>query len=46
MRAIHGGKTKNDQIDAGKIARLLKGGNFPLAYVTPSAGRSPTSCWA
>jgi transposase len=27
MKAIHGGKAKNDRIDAGKIARLLKGGN-------------------
>src|SRR5215468_4397075 len=33
MKAIHGGKAKNDRIDAGKIARLLKGGTFPLAYV-------------
>ena len=32
MKAIHGGKTKNDKIDAYKIARLLRGGNFPLAY--------------
>jgi transposase len=31
MKAIHGGKAKNDQIDAGKIARLLRGGTFPLA---------------
>jgi hypothetical protein len=32
MRAIHGGKTKNDKIDFYKIASLLKGGNFPVAY--------------
>ena len=25
MKAIHGGKAKNDRIDAGKIARLLRG---------------------
>jgi hypothetical protein len=31
MKAIHGGKAKNDPIDAGKIARLLRGGTFPLA---------------
>ena len=31
MKAIHGGKTKNDKIDSFKIAKLLKGGNFPLA---------------
>jgi transposase len=35
MKAIHGGKTKNDQIDAGKIAALLRGGVFPQAYVYP-----------
>jgi len=28
MKAIHGGKAKNDKIDARKIAHLLKGGNF------------------
>lgn len=35
MRAIYGGKAKNDKIDAQKIAFLLKGGNFPLAYTYP-----------
>ena len=39
MKAIHGGKAKNDQIDANKIARLLRGGNFPLAYVYPKGMR-------
>jgi transposase len=39
MKAIHGGKAKSDRIDAGKIARLLKGGNFPLAYVYPQGMR-------
>ena len=29
MKAIHGGKTKNDKSDSYKIAMLLKGGNFP-----------------
>jgi transposase len=33
MKAIHGGKDKNDKIDAHKIAVLLRGGMFPLAYV-------------
>jgi hypothetical protein len=33
MKAIHGGKAKNDDIDADKIARLLRGGNIPVAYV-------------
>jgi transposase len=39
MKAIHGGKAKNDRIDAGKIARLLRGGNFPIAYVYPKGMR-------
>ena len=33
MKAIHGGKAKNDKIDSYKIAKLIRGGNFPLAYV-------------
>jgi transposase len=39
MKLIHGAKAKNDKIDAGKIARLLRGGNFPLAYVYPRGMR-------
>jgi transposase len=39
MKAIHGAKAKNDRIDANKIARLLRGGNFPLAYVYPAGMR-------
>jgi transposase len=39
MRAIHGGKAKNDRIDAGKIARRLRGGTFPLAYAYPKGMR-------
>jgi transposase len=39
MKAIHGGKSKNDLIDAGKIATLLRGGAFPQAYVYPKAMR-------
>src|SRR5258708_2355971 len=39
MKLIHGAKAKNDKIDAGKLARLLKGGNFPLAYVYPKGMR-------
>jgi hypothetical protein len=35
MKAIHGGKAKNDRIDSYKIAKLIRGGNFPLAYVYP-----------
>ena len=40
MKAIHGGKAKNDRIDAGKIAALLRGGMIPQAYVYPSPMRS------
>jgi transposase len=39
MKAVHGGKAKNDRIDAGKIARLLRGGTFPLAYAYPKGMR-------
>jgi transposase len=39
MKLIHGAKAKNDKIDASKIARLLRGGNFPLAYVYPKGMR-------
>jgi transposase len=39
MKLIYGAKAKNDKIDAGKIARLLRGGNFPLAYVYPKGLR-------
>src|SRR5512135_2184966 len=40
MKAIHGGKAKNDKIDAYKIAALLRGGMIPMAYVYPSDMRS------
>jgi transposase len=39
MKAIHGGKAKNDRIDSEKIARLLRGGTFPLAHVYPKETR-------
>src|SRR5262249_28550943 len=39
MRLIHGAKAKSDKIDANKIARLLRGGNFPLSYVYPHGMR-------
>src|SRR5437899_3015622 len=39
MKAIHGGKAKNDKIDAAKIARLLRGGTLPQAYVYPAGMR-------
>ena len=40
MKAIHGGKAKNDKIDAGKIAALLRGGMLPYAYVYPREMRA------
>jgi len=40
MKAIHGGKTKNDKIDSEKIAKLIRGGNFPLAHVYPQEMRA------
>lgn len=39
LKLIHGGKGKNDRIDAGKIARLLRCGGFPLAYAYPKGMR-------
>jgi len=40
MKAIHGGKAKNDKINSHKIASLLRGGLLPQAYVYPAAMRS------
>jgi transposase len=40
MKAIHGGKAKNDKIDAHKIAVLLRGGMLPQAYVYPAGMRA------
>ena len=40
MKAIHGGKTKNDKVDSHKIAGLLRGGMFPQAYVYPAEMRA------
>ena len=40
MKAIHGGKAKNDRIDSRKIAGLLRGGMIPQAYVYPPQMRS------
>jgi transposase len=40
MKAIHGGKTKNDKIDSYKIAKLLMGGNLPMAYAYPAEMRA------
>src|ERR687897_2568591 len=40
MKAIHGGKAKNDRIDSQKIAALLRGGMLPQAYVYPAQMRA------
>ncbi len=40
MKAIHGGKAKNDKIDSQKIAALLRGGMLPQADVYPAAMRA------
>jgi len=40
MKAIHGGKAKNDKIDAHKIAALVRGGMLPMAYVYPREMRA------
>jgi transposase len=40
MKAIHGGKAKNDKIDSQKIAALLRGGMLPQAYVYPAQRRA------
>lgn len=39
MKAVHGGKSKNDRIDSHKIATLLRGGTLPQAYVYPRQWR-------
>jgi transposase len=40
MKAIHGGKAKNDKIDSQKIAALLRGSMLPQAYVYPAEMRA------
>jgi hypothetical protein len=40
MKAIHGGKAKNDKIDSHKITVLLRAGAIPLAYVYPRGMRT------
>jgi transposase len=39
MKAIHGGKSKNDRKDGATLAGLLRSGYFPLAYVYPKDKR-------
>jgi transposase len=40
MKAMHGGKAKNANIDSQKIATLLRGGMLPKAYVYPAGMRA------
>ena len=40
MKSIHGGKTKSDKIDSEKIANMLRGGMFPIAYAYPKEKRA------
>jgi transposase len=39
VRAIHGGKNKNDRIDSEKLTHLLRSNLIPPAYVYPAAKR-------
>jgi transposase len=39
LKAIHGGKNKNDRIDSEKIAHLLRSNLIPPSYVYPSDKR-------
>jgi len=40
LKAVHGGKTKNDKIDSKTLAFILRGGNFPVTYVYPRKMRA------
>jgi hypothetical protein len=40
LKAIHGGKAKNDKIASQKMAALLRGGMLPQAYVYPAQRRA------
>src|SRR5262249_54226358 len=39
LKMIHGGKAKTDRIAPAKLAGLLRGGLFPMGYVSPRAKR-------
>ncbi len=39
VKAIHGGKNKNDRIDSEKLTHLLHSNLIPPAYVYPAKGR-------
>jgi len=38
LNAILGAKTKSDSIDSEKLARIIRGGNFPVWHVYPLGG--------
>jgi len=40
MKAIHGGKKKNDRIDSQTLADLIRSNFFPLAYAYPEKMRA------
>src|SRR5262249_38314424 len=40
IKAMHGGKAKNDTIDSQKIAALPRGVMLPHAYVSPAERRA------
>src|SRR5207249_5876200 len=39
LKAIHGGKNKNDRIDSEKLAHLLRSNLIPPSYVYPGTKR-------
>ncbi len=39
MKAIHGGKKKNDRLDSQKIADLMRANHLPIGYPYPKAMR-------
>src|SRR5262245_40565792 len=45
MQASHGGKAKNDQIDAQKLAAVRRGGMLPNASGYPAQMRATRALW-
>ncbi len=45
LKAIHGGKNKNDRIDSEKLTHLLRSNLIPQAYVYPAALRPLRALW-
>ena len=45
MKAMHGGKAKNDTMDSQKIAVLLRGGLLPQTSVYPAEMRATRDLW-